>query len=47
MIPALISVCTSIDGRQPTMEEVLNYDAGDYLTLMGHYSKAFPSSQEK
>jgi hypothetical protein len=41
MLPALISVCTSIDDKMVTIEELEEMEAGDFMTLMGHFSTAF------
>lgn len=41
MLSALISVCTSIEGRKPTIEEVLEFDYMDYLFLLGEFQGGF------
>lgn len=38
MLPALITVCTSIDGVRPTIEEVLELKYMDYLFLLGEFN---------
>lgn len=45
MMPALISVCMTIDGKQPAMEDLMEYDASDYFALMTHFGSAFQSGQ--
>lgn len=37
MLTALITVCTSIDNRKPTIEEVLEMDYLDYMSLLGEF----------
>lgn len=41
MLPALISVCTSINDRMITIEELNEIEAKDFITLMTHFSPAF------
>lgn len=41
MLPSLISVCTEIDGKMITLEELEEMPAGDFMTLMGHFAPAF------
>lgn len=41
MLPALISVCSTINDRVPTLEELEEMPASDFMTLMGHFSTAF------
>lgn len=41
MLPALISVCTSINDKMITMEELEEMEAKDFMTLMGHFGPAF------
>ncbi len=37
MLTALITVCTLIDNRKPTIEEVLEMDYLDYMFLLGEF----------
>jgi len=41
MFPALISVCTSVNDKMVTMEELEEMSAGDYMKLMEHFSTVF------
>ena len=41
MIVALISICTTIEGIKEPIEYYLEADAGDLMTLMGHFGPAF------
>lgn len=41
MLPALISVCTTIDGQMLTIEEQEEMPAGDFMKVMGHFGTAF------
>lgn len=41
MLPALISVCTRINDRMLTIEELMEMPASDYMKLLGHYGVAF------
>lgn len=46
MLSALISVCTSIDGKKPTIEEVLDFDYMDYLALLGEFQGVFNQARK-
>lgn len=41
MLPALISVCTTIDKQMLTIEEQEEMPAGDFMKIMGHFGTAF------
>lgn len=37
MMTALITVCSTVDGKRLTIEEVLEMDYLDYMTLIGNF----------
>lgn len=41
MMPALICVCTAIDGKKLLIEDFMEMPAEDCMTLMGHFGTAF------
>ena len=41
MVPALMSICTTFEGKRLPMEDYFEMEARDFMALMGHYSPAF------